>query len=95
VGTYQSVEPFAGKGHIRLQLKEDGECTWKLGEAESLKFKWRVNQGQIWIYTKEGAILIVTPGNGGKILSVDMTGDWHPGCPPGSCVTFKRVPEGG
>jgi hypothetical protein len=27
-------------------------------------------------------------------LTADMTGDWHPGCPPGSCVTFKRVKNG-
>jgi hypothetical protein len=29
------------------------------------------------------------------MLSADMTGDWHPGCPPGSCVNFKRVKNGG
>jgi hypothetical protein len=54
-----------------------------------------VNDGKLWFYLKGGAILIVTPGNDGKVLSADMTGDWHPGCPPGSCVTFKRTQEGG
>jgi hypothetical protein len=94
VGTYRSVDPFAGPNHVDLDLKEDGKGTWTLA-GKTIEFTWVVNDGKVWIYTKPGAILIVTPGNGGKILSADMTGDWHPGCPPGSCVIFKRVQEGG
>jgi hypothetical protein len=93
-GTYRSVEPFAGKNYIDLDLKEDGKGTWTLA-GKTVEFTWVVNDGRIWIYTKSGAILIVTPGNGGKMLSADMSAEWHPGCPPGSCVTFRRVPEGG
>ena len=92
-GAYRSVEPFAGQGHIELVLKENGEATWTLA-GNTLKFKWRVDDNRIWIYTKEGGILIVTPSNGGKILSADMTGEWHPGCPPDQCVTFQRVEPG-
>jgi hypothetical protein len=93
-GTYRSVESFAGKNYIELDLKEDGKGTWTLA-GKGVEFTWLVNDGKIWIYTKTGAILIVTPSPGGKTLSADMTGDWHPGCPPGSCVEFKRLPEGG
>jgi outer membrane lipoprotein-sorting protein len=93
-GTYKSVEPFAGKDHIDLELQENGKGTWTLA-GKTVEFTWVVNDGKIWIYTKPGAILIVTPTEGGKILSADMTGDWHPGCPPGSCVAFKRVQNGG
>jgi outer membrane lipoprotein-sorting protein len=93
-GTYKSVEPFAGKGHIDLDLQENGKGTWTLA-GKTVEFTWVVNDGKIWIYTKPGAILIVTPTEGGKMLSADMTGDWHPGCPPGSCVAFKRVQNGG
>jgi len=93
-GTYKSVEPFAGNNHIELDLQENGKGTWMLA-AKTVEFTWVVNAGKIFIYTKPGAILIVTPIEGGKILSADMTGDWHPGCPPGSCVTFKRVKDGG
>ncbi len=92
-GTYSSLETF-GKQHIELDLKDNGKGTWTLA-GKSTEFNWTVNDGKIWIYTKPGAILIVTPSNDGKTLSADMTGDWHPGCPPGSCVEFKRVPEGG
>jgi hypothetical protein len=95
-GTYRSIEPFAGSGHIDLVLKENGEATWTLAqEGKSLKFKWRVADGRIWLYTKEGGVMIVTPSEGGKHLSVDMTGDWHPGCPPNQCVNFKKVQAGG
>jgi hypothetical protein len=94
VGSYQSVESFGGKDHVNLDLKEDGKGTWSLS-GKTVEFTWLVNDGKIWIYTKQGAILIVTPVEGGKILSADMTGDWHPGCPPGSCMNFKRVQEGG
>ncbi|MFZ5448237.1 MAG: hypothetical protein ACOZFS_06325 [Thermodesulfobacteriota bacterium] len=94
VGSYKSVETFAGKGNISLDLKEDGRGTWTLS-GKTVEFTWVVNDGKIWIYTKTGAILIVTPGDGGNILSADMTGEWHPGCPPGACVVFKRVSEGG
>ncbi len=92
-GTYRSVETFAGKNYIDLELKEDGKGTWALA-GKTIEFTWVVNDGKIWIYTKSGAILIVTPSEGGKVLSCDMTGDWHPGCPPGSCVIFKRVQGG-
>jgi outer membrane lipoprotein-sorting protein len=92
-GTYRSVEPFAGQGHIELVLKENGEATWTHA-GNTLKFKWRVDDKRIWIYTKEGGILIVTPSNGGKILSADMSGEWHPGCPPEKCITFQRVEPG-
>ncbi|MBI4794511.1 MAG: hypothetical protein HY790_01470 [Deltaproteobacteria bacterium] len=93
-GTYRSVEPFAGKNYINLDLKENGKGTWALA-GKTVEFTWMVNDGRIWIYTKSGAILIVTPSEGGRMLSADMSGDWHPGCPPNSCVTFRRVPEGG
>jgi len=93
-GTYKSVEPFGGKDHIDLDLQENGKGTWTLG-GKTVEFTWVVNDGKIFIYTKPGAILVVTPSEGGKILSADMTGDWHPGCPPGSCVTFQRVKDGG
>ncbi|MHB8068842.1 MAG: hypothetical protein ACYDIC_13205 [Desulfobaccales bacterium] len=93
-GKYRSLEPFAGKDYVDLELKEDGKGTWTHA-GKSTEFTWMVNEGRIWIYTKTGAILIVTPGNGGSLLSADMTADWHPGCPPGSCVNFRRVPEGG
>ncbi len=89
-GTYKSVEPFGGKDYIDLELQENGKGTWTLA-GKTVEFTWVVNDGKIWIYTKPGAILIVTPSDGGKLLSADMTGDWHPGCPPGSCVNFKRV----
>jgi len=94
VGTYKSVEPFGGENHINLDLQENGKATWTLG-GKSLEFTWVVNDGKVWIYTKTGAIIIVTPSEGGKMLSADMTADWHPGCPPGSCVVFRRVPQGG
>jgi hypothetical protein len=93
-GTYKSVEPFAGKDYVDLDLQENGKGSWTLA-GKTVEFTWVVNDGKIWIYTKPGAILIVTPTEGGKMLSADMTGDWHPGCPPGSCVSFKRVKDGG
>ena len=89
-GTYRSMETFAGKNYVELELKEDGKGTWSVA-GKGVEFTWVVNDGKVWIYTKSGAILIVTPTEGGKTLSADMTGDWHPGCPPGSCVVFKRV----
>ena len=93
-GTYKSAQPFAGKGNITLDLKEDGRGTWALA-GKTVEFTWVINDGKIWIYTKTGAILIVTPSEGGKMLSADMSGEWHPGCPPGACVVFLRVGEGG
>ena len=93
-GTYKSVQTYAGKGNITLDLKEDGRGTWTLA-GKTVEFTWVINDGKIWIYTKTGAILIVTPSEGGKMLSADMSGEWHPGCPPGACVVFIRVGEGG
>lgn len=91
VGTYKSVEPFGGENYINLDLQENGKATWTLG-GKSLEFTWVVNDGKVWIYTKTGAIIIITPSEGGKMLSADMTADWHPGCTPGSCVVFRRIP---
>jgi hypothetical protein len=95
-GTYRSVEPFAGKGHIELELKENGEATWKLAqEGIAIKFKWRAEAGRLWLYTKEGGIINATPSEGGRILTVDMTGQWHPSCPKEHCIAFERVKAGG
>jgi hypothetical protein len=95
-GTYRSVEPFAGKGHIELDLKENGEATWKLAqEGILIKFKWRAEGGTLWLYTKEGGIIHATPSDGGRKLTVDMTGQWHPSCPKENCITFERVKQGG
>jgi hypothetical protein len=93
-GTYKSVKPFAGTDYVDLDLQDSGKGSWTLA-GKTTEFTWVVNDGKIWIYTKPGAILIVTPSEGGKTLSADMTGDWHPGCPPGSCVVFRRIGEGG
>jgi len=89
------METFAGKDFVEIVLKEDGKGTWSLAGKTLAEFTWVVNDGKPFFYIKGGGILIVTPSEGGKLLSVDMTGDWHPGCPPGSCVVFKRVQEGG
>ena len=89
-GSYKSVQPFAGKGLIDLNLMEDGRGTWTLS-GKTVEFTWTVNEGKIWLYTKTGAIVIVTPSQGGQILSADLTGEWHKGCPPKACVNFKKV----
>lgn len=95
-GLYRSLEPYAGKGHVELELKENGEGTWKLEKTgSSIKFKWRVEKNRIWVYTKEGGIIHVTPFDGGQKLTVDMTGQWHESCPADQCVTFERVKGGG
>ncbi len=93
-GTYRSEQPYAGKGHIELVLKENGECTWTFDQS-SHKLKWRVQEGRLWIYTREGAIMIATPSEGGRKLSVDLSGEWNPSCPVERCLTFDRVSGGG
>ncbi len=93
-GAYRSVNPIAEKNYIDLDLQENGKGTWTLA-GKTTEFTWVVNDHKIWIYLKTGAIIIFTPSEGGKELSADMTGEWHLGCPPNSCVAFKRVPEGG
>ncbi len=92
-GNYKSVEPFAGN-IVELELKDSGKGSWMLA-GKSVEFTWVVNDGKLWFYLKSGGILIATPTDDGKTLSVDMTSDWHPGCPPNACVVFKRVSEGG
>ncbi len=94
-GTYRSLEPFAGKNFAELTLKEDGKGTWTLAGKTMAEFTWVVNDGKPWFYLKTGGILIATPSEGGNMLSVDMTGDWHPGCPADACVVFKRLEKGG
>jgi hypothetical protein len=93
-GAYRSVNPIAEKNYVDLDLQENGKGTWTLA-GKTTEFTWLVNDSKIWIYLKTGAIVILTPSDGGKELSADMTGEWHLGCPPNSCVDFKRVPEGG
>ena len=94
-GTYRSEKTFAGKGHIELVLKENGECTWKLEKDDkTLKLKWRPEGDRVWLYTREGALMIATFTEGGKKLSLDLTGDWNPSCPVDQCLTFLKVSGG-
>jgi hypothetical protein len=92
-------EPYAGKyrslgqtPEINLELKANGEGVWEAG-GQRVTFRWEVKKDKIWIHAKGGGVLIGTPA--GDLLALDMTGDIHPGCPPQSCVSFKRLPEGG
>jgi hypothetical protein len=92
VGTYKSDQPVSGKGHIELVLRDNGEADWSwVDQGKSSKFKWRVQDGRVWFYTKEGAIIISTPTDGGRHLSVDISGEWHEGCPTEKCINFTRV----
>ena len=92
VGTYSSEEAVAGKGHIELILRDNGEADWSwVDEGRSTKFKWRVQDGRVWLYTKEGIILIGTAANGNKNLSVNISGEWAEGCPMDNCINFTRV----
>lgn len=92
VGTYKSNEPIANKGHIELVLRDNGEADWNwLEENRSVKLKWRVQDGRVWLYFKEGIILIGTPMNGSKQLAVDISGEWHDGCPVDKCINFTHV----
>lgn len=91
VGTYKTTEPIANKGHIELVLRDNGEADWNwVDENRAVKFKWRVQDGRVWLYSKEGIILIGTPSEGSKHLSVDISGEWHEGCPTDKCISFTR-----
>ena len=91
VGSYKSDAPLGGKTYVELLLRDNGEADWTMVEEnKTLKFKWRVEDGRVWLYTKEGGIIIATPTDGGRHLSADLSGDWHPGCPPQNCLTFTR-----
>jgi hypothetical protein len=95
-GTYRSEAPYADKGNINLNLKESGEATWKLDkEMRELKFKWTVEGNRLFFYTPEGAVIVVTPTEGGKQLTVDMSGNWNPSCPVNQCIIFDRVSGAG
>ncbi len=91
VGTYRTSESIAGKGQIELILKDNGECTWTLEQSgQTLKFKWRVAEGRVLLYTKEGGILVLIPSPDRRTLAADLTGEWQPGCLPNHCLTFIR-----
>jgi hypothetical protein len=73
-------------------LKENGEATWRLEkDVKELKFKWKVESGRLFLYTKEGAVIVVTPTEGGKKLTVDMSGSFNPSCPVNQCIIFDKL----
>jgi hypothetical protein len=99
LGGCKAREPFAGKyqsvnrtPQITLELKANGEGTWSMGDQQ-VSFRWEVKKDRIWIHAKGGGVMIGTLA--GDLLSLDISGDLHPGCPPERCVPFKRLPEGG
>jgi hypothetical protein len=95
-GNYRSEGPYADKGHVNLNLKENGEAIWKLDkEMREFKFKWKVEGDRLFLYTPEGAVLVVTPTEGGKKLTADMTGNWNPSCPVNQCIIFDKVSGAG
>lgn len=90
-GKYQSLNHPEGQSPIVLELKATGEGIWSAGD-QRIPFRWEFKQEKIWLHTQGGGVLIATPM--GDELSVDMSGDLHPGCPPTRCLNFKRLPEG-
>ncbi len=91
-GTYRAEVP--GMHHVDLELKGDGKGTWTLA-GKTVEFKWTVNNGKVWLYLRSGVILIATPSQDAKELTLDLTGQYHLGCPTQACLTFKRSSEGG
>jgi hypothetical protein len=84
------------KGTLIWNSKKTAKAPGNWPKKErSIKFKWRVEDNRIWVYTKEGGIIHVTPVEGGQKLTVDMTGQWHSSCPVEKCITFERVKGGG
>ncbi|MBW1917359.1 MAG: hypothetical protein JRI57_04980 [Deltaproteobacteria bacterium] len=95
----KSRTPYTGKyvaevkkpspKQIFLELKADGEGSWTI-ESQEVSFRWEVKNGDIWLHTKGGGVIIGTPV--GEKLFLDLSGDIRPG---GKRLEFKRLPEGG
>jgi len=88
VGRYMAEVDQPVPKQILLELKANGEGSWTINSQE-VSFRWEVKNGDIWLHTKGGGVIIGTPV--GEKLFLDLSGDIKPG---GKRLEFKRLPEG-
>ncbi len=80
-GTYKAGgDTSARQMDVVLELKENGEGTWRKGDEE-IPFSWYVKSGELRLNTKGGGVLVGKPGKD----AIDMT------LPGGKTVAFKKV----
>ena len=53
---YQAVSNERG-GTIVLELKTDGSGVWMF-EGDEAFFKWEAKDGNVWLHTKDGGVII-------------------------------------
>lgn len=54
-GKYEAVSEK--RGNIVLELKHDGSGVWMFDDDEAF-FKWEARQGNVWIHTKDGGVIV-------------------------------------
>jgi len=75
VGTYRAeTKESAKQAEVLVELKANGEGTWKMGEEE-VPFSWYLKRGELRVNTKGGGVIVGTidkdvihmtlPGTGG------------------------------
>ncbi|MFP3868417.1 MAG: hypothetical protein ACLFUU_09670 [Desulfobacteraceae bacterium] len=95
----KSRSPYTGKyvaevkkptpQQIFLELAANGEGSWTI-DSQEVSFRWEVKNGEVWLHTKGGGVIIGTPV--GEKLFLDLSGDIKPGS---KHLEFKPLPEGG
>jgi hypothetical protein len=82
-GVYKAVPKEAVKQEIVLELKANGEGSWRVGSKDSseIPVAWYLKHGELRVDTKEGGVIVGKIGRD----SIQMT---LPGIGP---LTFKKT----
>lgn len=58
---------------VSLTLESDGKGLWMV-DQESTPIRWQKRQGTLWLHIKSGGVLIASPRNNEKSLSIALPG---------------------
>jgi len=78
-GIYRT-DPAASQIQTELELKEDGEGIWRVGDNEET-FSWYVKGDQIRLNTRKGGVIVAKIH--GDTLDITLT--------PGKVLSFKKI----
>lgn len=72
-GVYQEVSESGPGADSTIELQEDSKGTWET-PGDSVSFRWSVREGEIWLHTETGGVIIGELTDRGFVIELPEAG---------------------
>ncbi|EFI33714.1 conserved hypothetical protein [Desulfonatronospira thiodismutans ASO3-1] len=74
-GVYQEVSENGPDAGSTIELQEDRKGTWET-PRDSVSFRWSVREGEIWLHTETGGVIIGELSDSGFVIELPEAGTY-------------------